>query len=252
MRLTVGMAAYKNPVEVWFTVQALRMYQDIKDTEILIIDNGGTDDMMKTAKDCRARYERFTDVVGTAVPRNKVFEYAQGDFVLCVDSHTMLWPRSIAQLKWWVEANYEEARNLVHGPFCSSSLTRFVPSYVDFWRANQWGIWAKDVKEEKLGHEAVEIGMMACGLFGCRKDSWLGFHPDCTGFGGVEGVIHAKYKLVGRKVLSLPFLRWIHCFIKRPILYPLKNEDRIRNYELGFDELGMDKKPIYQHFGIQK
>ena len=43
MKLTIGMPSYDNYQEVWFTVQALRMYQDLEDCEILVIDNYGKD-----------------------------------------------------------------------------------------------------------------------------------------------------------------------------------------------------------------
>ena len=244
MKLTIGMAAFQNELEVWFTLEALRLYQDVNDVELLVVDNGGTDNMMNTAKSCRARYERFTDVVGTAVPRNKVWEYATGDFVLCIDSHVMLAPRAITQLKWWLESHWEDAQNLIHGPWLSSSMSGVITNYLPVWRGQQWGIWGPMQKPDTLPTEAFDIDMMALGLMGCRKDSWLGFHPDCRGFGGVEGLLDAKYKKAGRKSLCLPFLTWAHCFIKTPgrIKYPLLLQDKIRNYELGFDELGMEEE----------
>ena len=41
MELSIGMATYDDFDGVYFTVQALRLYQDIEDTEILVIDNYG-------------------------------------------------------------------------------------------------------------------------------------------------------------------------------------------------------------------
>ena len=40
--LTIGMATYKDFDGVFFTIQALRMYQDLTDTELLVIDNFAT------------------------------------------------------------------------------------------------------------------------------------------------------------------------------------------------------------------
>ena len=251
MKLTIGMAAYENELEVWFTLQALRLYQDLTDVELLVVDNGGTANMKRTVRDCRARYEKYTDIVGTAAPRNKVFELAKGDFALCIDSHVMLAPRAITQLKWWLESHWEDARNLIHGPWLSSSMDGVITHYEPVWRGQQFGIWGPMVKQDALPAEALEVGMMALGLLGCRKDSWLGFHPDCKGFGGVEGVLDAKYKKAGRKSLCLPFLQWAHCFVKTPdrIKYPLRFSDKVRNYELGFDELGMpeEKERMHRH-----
>ena len=41
MLLTIGMAVYDDWGGVYFTVEALRMYQNLSDVEILVIDNKG-------------------------------------------------------------------------------------------------------------------------------------------------------------------------------------------------------------------
>ena len=42
--LTIGMATYNDYNGVYFTLQALRLYQDLRDTELLVIDNYGCPD----------------------------------------------------------------------------------------------------------------------------------------------------------------------------------------------------------------
>ena len=37
--LTIGMATYNDFNGVYFTLQALRLYQDLRDTELLVVDN---------------------------------------------------------------------------------------------------------------------------------------------------------------------------------------------------------------------
>jgi hypothetical protein len=39
--LTIGMATYNDFDGVYFTIQALRLYQDLADTELLVVDNFG-------------------------------------------------------------------------------------------------------------------------------------------------------------------------------------------------------------------
>ncbi len=41
MKLTIGIPAYNNYHDVWFTVQALRMFHDLTATEIMVVDNFG-------------------------------------------------------------------------------------------------------------------------------------------------------------------------------------------------------------------
>lgn len=113
---------------------------------------------------------------------------------------------------------------------------------------------------EKTLHEAgytradaseapFEIPAQGLGLFACRKDSWLGFNPRFRGFGGEEVYIHWKYRAGGRKTLCLPWLKWLHRF-GRPggVPYPMNVEDRVRNYLIGHLELGLNPKPVLDHF----
>ena len=248
------MASYGNPEQVWWTVQGLRMYQDVDDCEILVLDNQGNSDTKDAAKGCKVRYEVMNEVNGTGPARNAIFDYAKGDFVLVIDSHVLLWKDAIKNLKTWLSENWEDARNLIHGPLVLSGLQIAYTHYENKWRAEMWGIWGKEVKVSELGSYPIEIGMMGCGLFGCRKDSWLGFTKGAKGFDGVEGVLHEKYRLAGRKVLSLPFLKWVHKFHKKggKIPYPLLLEDKIRNFLLGFKDIGMDPSPVYEHFGYDR
>ena len=69
------------------------------------------------------------------------------------------------------------------------------------------------------------------------------------GFGGEEGYIHEKFRQRGGRTLCLPFLRWMHRF-NRPYGVPYSNtwEDRIRNYMIGSDELGLGTQQLEEHF----
>ena len=119
--LTIGMATYDDFDGVYFTVQSLRLYQDLSDTEILVIDNYGCDDTEKFVKSVtNARYIRATEVVGTAV-RDLVFTHAKGEAVLCVDSHILLVPGAVARLRDYY-ADHPESRDLVQGPLLSDDL----------------------------------------------------------------------------------------------------------------------------------
>lgn len=240
--ITVGMATYGDWSGVYFTVQALRLYHP-EVTEILIIDNKGDDELKQWAKywgQGIVRYIRFTDIAGTTQSRQKVFEKATKEYVFCVDSHVLIAPDSFSK-------PFPAGDDLWHGPMMYDDFT-YVTHMEPIWQSNMWGVWAEPVR--KLASDPFDIPMHGCGLFGCRKSAWLGFNNNFRGFGGEEGYIHEKYRKAGRKVLCLPWLRWCHRFGKSGP-YPLNGKDRIRNYVLGFQELGMDLKPISDHFGIR-
>ena len=97
--------------------------------------------------------------------------------------------------------------------------------------------------------EPFEIFSHGLGLFLIRKNSWLGFNKHAKGFGGEECYIHEKYRQSGRKTICLPFLKWMHRF-NRPsdAPYSLLLDNKVRNYILEFNELGLDLTPLKKHF----
>ena len=247
MILTIGMPSYRNPAEVWATITALKMYQDLSDVEVLVVDNFGDLQVKEIVKNARFRYEKFTDEKGTSPAKNKVFELANGYFVLCIDSHILLWKDAVRELKDWIKANDERARNLIQGPMMYASGKKFASEWNDTWRSGMWGVWG--ATETIPPKDEKEVGIFATALLGCRKDSWLGFPEKARGFGGQPGVIHKKYEKAGRKTIILPFLIWAHNFHRQCGIYPTVSGGVIRNYLLGFKEIGLDPEPIYQHFG---
>lgn len=94
-----------------------------------------------------------------------------------------------------------------------------------------------------------EIFAQGLGLFLTRKNSWLKFNEDQSGFGGEECYIHEKYRRAGRKCVCLPFLKWIHRF-GRPegVQYGVSTEQKLKNYIYEFKELGLDPTPLRRHF----
>lgn len=94
-----------------------------------------------------------------------------------------------------------------------------------------------------------EIPAMGLGLFMARTESWLGFNRHMRGFGGEEGYIHTKYRNAGRHCVCLPWLQWTHKFNgEDEINYSTDRRNKVRNYMLGFNEVGLPLKPVFEHF----
>jgi glycosyltransferase involved in cell wall biosynthesis len=237
MKLTIGMPCYRNFSEVFFTVESLKLHHNLKDTEIIVVDNFGDPDTEKFARAARVRYEKYTDITGVSAAKNRVFELAKGEYVLCMDSHILLAPGALD--------NIPESDNFIQGPLVHASCTQYVYEWLPVWRAHMWGIWGKNVSV--LPKDPFEIWAMGAGFFLCRRDTWLKFNPQFRGFGGETGYIQEKYRKSGRKIICQPSLAWLHMF-DRKVPYPLKMVDRVRNYLLGFEELGLDTKPIVDNF----
>jgi glycosyltransferase involved in cell wall biosynthesis len=247
--LTIGMATYHDFDGVFFTLQALRLYQDLADTELLVVDNAGCDHTRAFVEGgARARYVRATDVTGTAVAKNVVFAEASGDAVLCCDAHVLFAPGAIARLTAYYR-DHPDSRDLLQGPLVYDDLESISTHFDPVWRGQMWGVWATDPRGLNPEGEPFEIPMQGMGAFSCRKDAWPGFNPGFRGFGGEEGYIHEKVRQAGGRCLCLPWLRWSHRF-GRPggVPYALTIEDKLRNYVIGHAELGLDIGPVVAHF----
>jgi glycosyltransferase involved in cell wall biosynthesis len=247
MKLTIGMATYKDYDGVYFTLQALKLYHNLTDVELLVVDNFGCDNTADACEKVGATYIRDNKVSGTSAPRDRVFREARGEAVMCIDSHILIAPGAVERLIEFYKTQ-PHTMDLYQGPLVWDSHVSAYTHFDTKWQDHMWGVWAVDprVKED----EPFEIPMQGLGLFTCRKEAWLGFNPKFRGFGGEEGYIHLKYRKEGRNCWCLPWLKWVHRFQPKgtTTAFPLRIQDRIYNYIVGFDELGLPLRPIYEHF----
>ena len=253
-KLTIGMATYDDYDGVFFSVQSLRLYHsEIFDhIEILVVDNHPDGpcaaDLKKLDQAITGyRYVPEQGINGTAV-RDLIFREACGDFILCMDCHVLIVPGALQKLMEYLDA-HPLSNDLLQGPLIYYDLAKISTHFQPVWRKGMYGIWETDERGRDSNSEPFEIPMQGLGLFCCRKDAWPGFNPRFRGFGGEEGYIHEKFRQNGGRVLCLPFLRWLHRF-ERPMGIPYRNvwEDRIHNYMVGFQELGLETQAVEEHF----
>src|ERR1019366_9366915 len=193
------------------------------------------------------RYIPKGDIAGTAVG-DRGFREARSEFVLCVDCHVMVASGALIRLLKYFEAD-PGTKDLRQGPVIYDDLKGYSTHFNPEWRAGMYGIWDTEPAGADADLPPFEIPMQGLGLFACRRDAWPGFNPEFRGFGGEEGYIHEKFRRRGGKVLCLPFLRWLHRF-NRPLgtSYANRWEDRVRNYLIGFREVGLDTAQVVEHF----
>ena len=252
--LTIGMATYDDYDGVYFSVMAIRLFHpEVTDeTDIVVVDNHPDG---PCAADLKAlenwvsgyRYVPFNRFQSTAVC-DMVFREAAAEFVLCMDCHVMFAPGALRRLIDYFQS-HPNAPDLLQGPLVYDDLRSFSSHMDPVWSSGMYGVWGNDPRASDPAGEPFEIGMQGFGVFACRRSVWPGFNPRLRGFGGGEGYIHEKFRRAGGRTLCLPFLRWIHRF-GRPMGVPYKNtwEDRIRNYLVIADELGLDPSLALQHF----
>jgi len=261
-QLTIGMAVYDDFDGVYFTVQALRIYQGCNNQqfELIVVDNNPDSAHGKAIKhfiegyankNISARYVPYKDKTGTST-RNEIFRLAQGIYTLCLDCHVMLEPDGIKHLLQYYAQN-PNTKNLIQGPLWDDSLQGYSTQFDPVWRDGMFGIWGSNHMAMLIG-EPFEIPSQGLGLFSCKTSEWLGFNPLFRGFGGEEGYIHEKFRQNGAKCICLPNLKWNHRF-GRPNGLPYTNDlkDRVWNYFVGWLEIYKDPnhpfiKSIYDHF----
>lgn len=252
--LTIGMATYDDYDGVYFSLQAIRLYHPeiLDEVEFLIIDNhpeGRGATALKRLEDDipNLRYVPASDMTGTAV-KSRVFSEAQGEFVLCMDCHVLFAPGGLKALIDYFRAA-PESNDLIQGPLIRDKLDAVSTHWVEKWRNGMFGDWSTDPRGEAPDAPPFEIAFQGLGVFACRREAWLGFNPAFRGFGGEEGYLHEKFRQAGRRTLCLPALRWLHRF-GRPFGAPYPNtwEDRIRNYTIGFREIGWTTDDMLAHF----
>jgi len=253
--LTIGMPTYDDFHGIYFSVQALRMYHpEIMDkTEIIIVDNNPNSAHGKETKHFSnsapyIKYVPYEESVGPANAKNRVFEEAQGSYVLCMDGHIFFEPGALGKLIDMYK-QIPDTSNLYQAPLVYDDLNNISTHFDPVWRGQMYGIWATDERGRDKNAEPFEIEMTGCGVLSCRKEAWLGFNKSFRGFGGEEGYIQEKFRQAGHTTMCLPFLRWVHRF-GRPdgVKYPLTMENKLRNFFIGHFELGLDITPIIDHF----
>jgi hypothetical protein len=165
-----------------------------------------------------------------------------------MDCHVFLVPGALRRLLKYFEDN-PETSDLLQGPLLYDDL-KSISTHLDVrWQTGFYGVWAKAADADDPDAPPFPIEAQGLGLFACRRAAWLGFNPAFRGFGGEEGYLHEKYRRAGYRVLCLPFLRWVHRF-SRPMGVPYVNiwEERVRNYMIGFAEVGLPMQPLKDHF----
>jgi len=260
-KLTIGIPTFDDYDGLYFTVNSLRLYHPITTTdevEIIILDNNpkgkyGDLNSKIASKASNIRYIPYTKKQSTTVKWN-IFEYAEGEYVLILDSHVMLAPGAIEALLEYYENN-PDTMNLIQGPLLYDDMQTVSTSFKEGWGSHMYGKWHMD-EEYKLGLP-FEISFSGMGLFSYRRDAFPKLNQDFRGFGCEEWYVHEKFRQNGGKVICIPQLKWMHRFGRISVPYKLSLEDKLWNYYVGWIELYGDInhpmiKGIDKHFKESK
>lgn len=271
-QLTIGCAVYDDFFGLWPTFQALRLGEQpevLKEIEFVIVDNSPAGPEATTTKSfvegwltngtAGARYVPLGHPTGTSAPRHKLFQEARAEWVLCIDSHILVRPGTIARLLEYLRA-HPNSKDILSGPLLYDNLVSVSTHWSDRWRSEMWGTWDTDPRGDPssplYSEEPFEIWGNGLGLFAARREVWLrlgGFNANFRGFGGEEGYIHEKFRQGGGRALCLPWLQWVHRFGRpKGVPYPLNLWNKVRNYVIGHHELGLSFDRLHKHFILRQ
>lgn len=251
--LTIGMSTYDDYDGVYFSIQALKLYQlqGIEDlVEIIVIDNNPESNHGKETKNfvtnwAKGRYIPYTEKK-SSFTKYEIFKYATGEYTVGIDCHVLFGKDAIKNLLVYYSQN-PDTKDLIQGPLLYDDLKNISTHFDPVWRGYMYGVWATN-KEALNKREPFEIPMMGMGAYSCRTAAWPTINQNFKGFGGEEGYIHEKFRLNGGKCICLPDFKWVHRF-GRPNGVPFQNvlEDRLRNYFIGWLEiLKDDQHPFFE------
>lgn len=258
-KLTVGMATYDDFDGVFFSIQALRMFHEPcmdGKAEFVVLDGNPNGEHGKACKNfvTNSVGGKYIPFEGTLSSFNKyeIAKHATSKYVLIIDCHVMIEKGGVQNLLDYFESR-PGCKDLVQGPLWYDDLKGVSTHFDKVWRGDMYGIWATNNEAYAAG-QPFEIPMQGMGLLSFEREYWPGIGENFVGFGGEEGYMAEKFRLIGGKNMCLPGLKWNHRF-GRPngVKYPLKLEDRIWNYIVGWMELHKDPdhhmiKDTLEHF----
>lgn len=212
-RLTIGMATYRDYKGLWMTIQSLCLYHDLRDVEILVVDNSPAEkdkdgnpidkhtaanvaliEHWGTRNAEKFRYISMPTPTGTSQSRNRVFAEASSPVVACCDSHVIFPYGVVDTVKKYFEAN-PLTMDLFSGPMIYSDLKTSSTHFDTRWREGMWGTWgqgwrcscgyvfcATDLEKDKTTFTAMmppQVELKACPQCGREfpELGWSGHEP---------------------------------------------------------------------------
>lgn len=133
-KLTIGIPTHNDYDGLYFTIMALKLYHPLvqtNDVEFVIIDNDPTSHLagsiINLVNAVRGTYIPISDKTSTTV-KWMIPEYAQGEYVLILDSHVLLEPGAIDELMKYFE-EHPDCKDLIQGPLLYDDFVTISTSF---------------------------------------------------------------------------------------------------------------------------
>lgn len=167
--------------------------------------------MRKVATDCGARYVQWCEKQGTYPGKNQLQVEARGKWVLTIDSHVFLSNGTVDTVLDLIRDRPESDDfyhlPCLHKPGVMVDFRYLHPIYVGLEKAKKDGsrTYGYTGEMRKAG-EPYPIAAQITSAYLVRRAAWFsgkGYDPILGMYGGWEGPLQVKWRLMGREVLSI-------------------------------------------------
>lgn len=237
--LTISMATHSDYDGVFFSVQALRIYQNLPEgTEFLILDNNPDSDHGRQVKHFAKAVPnmRVIDVTDrqSSFVKYDAFQIAQGNVILGLDCHVLLQPGFVDNmLAYWRE---NDTPDMLTGPLWYDDLKHTSEQIDPVWRGHDLGTWGNN-KEGMATGQPFEVPAQGMGCFSFLRKYTPIISKAFNGFGGEEVYMSEKVRQNGGRVVCHPGMKWNHRFDWPKRTFPINLGDKVRNYYTGMLDL---------------
>ena len=268
MILSLAIATRDDPF-IWSTVNALMIYHphifQPGVGEIVIEDNSPiSSPLYKQVHDHFHNWHNENVVKhahnqaspSSCLHKERAISRCTGDIVIVCDSHVFFPPGALDALIEYHQGEGKDRKDIASGPcmigphqvqgtnqMVHESEPYDIPKGAAVfngwvWRGRTLGCWVNDPRGAEIDNPPFEIKQQGTGCFSFRRDNWWGFHPSFKGFGGCESYLFEKVRRSGGRAMCVPAARWMHSWVRVQPPYSVTWEDRVRNYLVGFRDLG--------------
>ena len=161
--LTIAMATYDDFDGVFFSIQALRMYHDICNTEsveYIVLDTNPSGEHGKAVENYlkslqgKGKYIPKTSGQISSFNKYETVDHASGKYILIIDCHVLLQQNAIESLLLYYHKN-KNCKNLVQGPLLYDDLENVSTHFDPRWSGDMYGVWAISTKSARPTHERM-------------------------------------------------------------------------------------------------
>lgn len=257
-KITIGMAHIRDFNGAYFTIQHLRLTNPglMDQVQFVVVDNDPSWEVSKSLRVfCQnvsegmkhpCIYDAYDARNGTSAARDRIFDLADGEYVLVMDCHVLLFPNALPALLRYYDHN-PDTKNIVTGPIMMDNFVSFQTHFNFQWRSHMWGTWG-------VGYGCTDCGSRDSGFTMIETPGESGSLavPHCLTVDESEIKQSEKHRCgkCGKAIPTLPWNGHENALTEKNEFYVLAGNDQHSAFEIPGNGLGLFscRKDAWQGF----